>query len=213
MDDRYKILATSLGDTRVRLDWDASEYFRSGQKCQAKAFYLATNLRELSKSTAICRELGISYLVIGTGSKTIIDGGIFEGMVIKNRSDSVKIFGIKGKVSTQGLGIEEAMIEAESGTTLLRLSEYADKQGLAGLEQLADQIGTIGGAIRFNSLLRQEVYQLKVCSMGDDIKRWSSTDLSGIPEETETKTILELSKDDIILSAIFKLKSKKWPIQ
>lgn len=192
MEDCLKLLIQSLGPDRVKENIDISEHIQSGHGGRARAFYIATTLRELIKAVGLCRELKIDYLIIGSGSKIGLAEG-FLGLVIKNRSDALKIFGIKGKVSRSGLGIEEALIEAESGTSLNKLCEYSLKQGLGGFETLKGIPGTLGGSLRINQILGEKAQQVKTL---------------GIDDEIDTKTLSQVTSKDVILSAVFKLKAK-----
>lgn len=182
MEAKIKLLISELGENRIKQNYNAD------------AYYIATNTRELIKSIKLCLELKIPFLIFGMGSKIALAKNGFKGLVIKNRSDNLKIFGIKGKVSRDGIGVEEAFIEADSGTSLPYLNEFALKQGLGGFEDLANAIGTVGGSIMVNQTLREKAAQIKVLAQDGSIK---------------TKELLGLSNSDIILSIIFKLKAKK----
>ncbi len=194
MEELIKLLVRDLGDERVKQNIDLSEHMETGLGSLARAFYIATTKRELIRVIQLCKELKIKYLVMGSGSKMALSEKGFEGLVIKNRSDSLKIFGIKGKVSRAGIGIEEAFLEADSGTSLKRLAEYAARQGLGGLEVLENTLGTLGGSLYILPALREKIHQVETLTPRGVIK---------------VKQLLELSKEDIILSATFKLKAKK----
>lgn len=194
MEDHIKLLVMNLGDERVKLNVDLSDYMETKLGALSRAFYIATTTRELFRAIQLCKDLKIKYLIMGTGSKMAISEKGFEGLVIKNRSDNLKIFGVKGKVSRAGIGIEEAFLEADSGTSLKRLAEYASKQGLEGLEVLENALGTVGGSLYILPALREKTYQIEVLNARGAIK---------------VKEVSEISKEDIILSATFKLKAKK----
>lgn len=191
----YQLLESILGDNRIKYNVDLSEHLKAGGS--AEAFFIATDIRELIKAVEVCRELKIGFLVIGQGTKVAVAEGGFRGLVIKNRSDNLKVFGIKGKVSKDGIGVEEALIEADSGVSLIRLSEFANLQGLGGLEELMRCVGTVGGSIYINQPIRKKCTQIKVLNR-----------VGGIVE----KDIFELDRMDLIISAIFKLKSKKFGV-
>lgn len=195
MPDRINLLKSQLGDHRIKLDFDLSKELQSGLGGKVAAYYIATTSRELILCVSLCRELNIEYLVIGSGSKVAISDNGFRGLIIKNRADNLKIFGIKGKVSREGLGIEEAFIEAESGVSLSRLSDFAALQKLSGLEIFKTSLGTVGGSVFFDPTLRGKSNQIKVLTSNDNVI---------------TKEPGELLKDDLIISVTFKLKSKKF---
>lgn len=194
MEDHIKLLVMNLGDERVKLNVDLSDYMETKLGALSRAFYIATTTRELLRAIQLCKDLKIKYLIMGTGSKMAISEKGFEGLVIKNRSDNLKIFGIKGKISRAGIGIEEAFLEADSGTSLKKLAEFARQQGLGGFEDLEFTPGTVGGSLNVLLTLQEKAHQVKVLSD------------KGV---TKTKQVQEMSREDIILSVIFKLKAKQ----
>ena len=117
----------------------------------------------------------------------------FKGLGIKNRSGNIKIFSVKGKVSKNGLGIEEALIETDSGVTLSTLACFVKNQNLKISETIEFEKGTIGGEIKTHPLLLDLVNQIKVLDELNEIK---------------VRTASDIHKNDIILSVIFKIKSR-----
>lgn len=194
MESRIKLLLSYLGENRVKQNIDISEYLQTGLGGLAQAFYIATTTRELVRSAELCQELKIPFLVVGAGSKIAISADGIRGLVIKNRSDNLKVFGIKGKVSRLGIGIEEVFIEADSGATLSKLVEFASAQGLGGLDVLRSSPGTVGGAFFLSPILQEKSHQVKVLTQAGSQK---------------IKQAPKVLRDDIILSAVFKLKAKR----
>lgn len=194
MDEHIKLLIRSLGEDRIKLDIDLSDQMQTRLAGPAQAFYIATTKRELTKAIELCRELKVNFLVFGSGSKMALSEKGIKGLVIKNRCDNLNIFGIKGKVSRTGIGIEEAFLEAESGVSLTKLADFAKSQGLGGMEGLENSLGTLGGSLRVLHAARENIHQVKVLSKAGSEK---------------TKVISEIGRDDIILSVVFKLKAKK----
>lgn len=194
MEDHIKLLARELGEERVKTGVNLSGHMETRLGGVVEAFYIATTTRELVRVVKLCRELKIKYLVFGLGSKMALSEDGFAGLAIKNRSDNLKIFGIKGKVSRAGIGIEQAFLEADSGTSIARLSEYSIGQGLGGFETVKLTPGTVGGSIHILPVLREKVHQVKVLTK------------SGIIKE---KNLSEVTRDDIVLSVVFLLKAKK----
>lgn len=78
-----------------------------------------------------------SYLVIGGGSNLLVSDEGFDGTVIKNE--------------IQGISREGNDLIVKSGTVLQDLVDFANNQGLSGLESLAGIPGTVGGAIYGNA--------------------------------------------------------------
>ncbi len=194
MDEKIKLLTSQLGQIRVKYDIDLSGETKNHFHAQAQSFYIATTARELIVAVQLCKDLRIPYIILGSGSKIVLDKKYIEGLVIKNRSDSLKLFGIRGRISKDGLGIEEALLEADSGVSLKRLSEYAKLQKLGGFSELYLDSGTVGGSILSNQTLRDKANQIKVfCEY----------------ENQEIKPLADLSATDVIISVTFKLKAQK----
>jgi UDP-N-acetylenolpyruvoylglucosamine reductase len=116
----------------------------------------------------------------------------FGGVAVKNRSRNIKIFGIKGKVSRSGLGIEHAFIQADSGCTLPELSEFSQKQGLTGFEILSS-VGSIGGSLLSDNVIREKTDKVEIVT-GDN--------------QTEMIDLEKLKSKNIVISVVFKLKAK-----
>ncbi|MCL5410101.1 MAG: FAD-binding protein [Patescibacteria group bacterium] len=191
---QYKLLVAELGELRVKKAINLDDYIERRVGLEVPALFIATTIRELIKAIDLCKELNITFRVIGSGSKinqTDFDG---VGLVIKNRADNLKIYGIKGKVSRSGLGIEEALIEADAGASLDRLAQYSMKQGLGGLESLLGSRYTVGGSLLTQIVVRDNTHQVKILN-----------NLS----QVETVDMLEINPQNIILSVIFKLKAKQ----
>lgn len=193
MDDKIRLIVSTLGPFRVKVNIDVSEYLATGLGSKAAGFYIATTTRELVNAIKVCRELKVPYLIIGTGSKVALSKDGFLGLLIKNRSDNLKVAGVRGKVSRGGIGIEEALIEADSGVSLKRMAEFGESQKLTGFEGLRASLGTIGGSLLVNDLLISRCHQVEVLDGGGEVKK---------------KNIGELKREEVILTVIFKLKSK-----
>lgn len=194
MEEKINLIISQLGEIRVKKNINLSDYLESKAVGEASAIFIATSTQELIKAVNLCRELKLDYLLIGSGSKIMVSNNNFEGLVIKNRSHNLKIFGVKGKVSRAGIGIKEAFIEADSGVNLTDLLEFSSDQGLGGFESLLETKGTVGGSILSNYLLRENTTSVKVL------------DKSGF----EAGVVLnEVTGKDIILKVIFHLKAKE----
>lgn len=193
MDEIYDQLVVELGILRVKLGIPLSEYVLTRVGGPARFLYMATTQRELIRAVLIAQKLKLMCLVVGCGSKVSFGPEGFNGLVIKNRVEAMKIFGIKGKINSLGLGVEEAMLEAESGVSLNNLSQFADKQKLTGLESLSQLQGSLGGSLKNLNNISKFVSQVKVLTKTNDIA---------------VKQISDLEMHDIILSVVFRLKAK-----
>lgn len=191
MDDtKIKLLQSQLGDIRIKRAVELAEYLEGKTTSKAAALFIATSQSELINILDLLTELKLPHLLIGSGSKVVVSQEMFDGLVIKNRSDAIKIFGIKGAVSKEGLGIREAMLEVDSGVTLRRLADYCSKQQLAGFADSINIPGTIGGSLLVNKDLRDKVTLVKV---------WTASKLVD-------RMLEEVNRDDIIISVMVKLK-------
>lgn len=166
MDEKIKLLVNTLGPERVKLNEKLSHYTFSKLGGPAQAFYIATSQIELINILNLADSLALPMFVFGSGTKLVISDKGMGGLVIKNRSGSLKIGGIKGKVKRGGLGIEEALIEVDSGVTLSKLNEFLGEQHLKHFQGISSQHATIGGAIFIDSTLREMVKEVKVWEKG-----------------------------------------------
>lgn len=186
MDDKLRLFYSVLGENRVKGDFNVSG--------ELKAFYTATRIKELIEAVKICHDLKVECVVSGLGSKIAFSDEPFNGLIIHNRCDNIKISGIKGKVSKGGLGIDEVFLEVESGVGLIQLFNYADEQNLKGLDFFKTTLGTIGESITLYPVLEDKIYQVQVLDEGNNIIE---------------KKLTGLKKSDIVLKVTLKLKSKK----
>lgn len=190
MKDKYKIVSQVLGPDRVKLDEPLLYHLLNKGEGKADCFYIATSLKELEQALKLAQELKIPFFIFGAGTKVLISQDL-EGLTIKNRTSGIKISGVKGKVSPQGIGVEEAMVEVESGVSMQKMNDFLKAQNLKTLTGGFIPEGTIGGSLYIDPRLQDLVQKIKV---------FSDSQVFDID-------IPELKKTDIILSAIFKVKS------
>ena len=191
MKDKAKLLANVLGEIRVKLDEPLKYHLENAPLGNAEVFYIATNLKELEQALSLAHELEVPFTLVGSGTKMIVTDRGIKGFVIKNRASAVKISGVKGKVSSKGIGVDEAMIEVESGASLEKLQDYLKHQGLKQLDFPFLGNSTIGGSYASIPQLQDLTQKIKI---------WSDRDVFDID-------ILDFKKDDYIMSIILKIKS------
>ena len=134
-----------------------------------------------------------TILVLGAGTKYLTKRADIKGLVIKNRTTQIKIGAIKGKVSTSGLGIEEAQIEVDSGVSINKLNDFLYESGLENLRGISSSLSTVGGAIFLDSVLQAQASMIKVWDKGD----------------IENVDILSLDKNKhVVLSVVFGVKAR-----
>lgn len=110
--------------------------FKIGGK--AKYFITVREIKKLIEAIKLAKELKIRFLVIGGGSNILFDSRGFDGLIMRNKCERVKIK--KGGV-----------VEIFSGTTLKKLIRKCYEHSLEGLEPLYGIPGTVGGAIYGNA--------------------------------------------------------------
>src|SRR3989344_8075025 len=134
MDNKFKLIIDSFEKDRFKSNELLKDYTALGIGGPAKLFFIAFTARELVKIISMCRQLHLPYFLFSTGSKIMISDSGFDGLVIKNRTKNISTVSVKGKVTKFGIGIDEALIEVESGVSIKRFVEYLDSQGLESLE-------------------------------------------------------------------------------
>src|SRR3989344_5698441 len=144
MDNKLKLIANYFGIDRVKFNEPVSKYTTLIAGGPAKLFFIAFTKQEFIKMIKICRELKVPFFVFGTGSKMIISDSGFDGVVIKNRTKNIQIVSIKGKVSKSGIGVEEALVEVDSGVSNLKFAEFLDSQKLLS-DDFKNRAGSLGG--------------------------------------------------------------------
>lgn len=121
---------------RKRVSLKRYTSFKIGGK--AKYFITVKKIDKLIEAVKTARELKLRFIVIGGGSNILFDSKGFDGLVIRNKCDRIKIR--KGGI-----------VEAESGVSLKKLIKKCAKHYLEGLESLYGIPGTVGGAVFGNA--------------------------------------------------------------
>lgn len=193
MDHKFQLLSAALGAERVKQNQQLKYYLYTKQDKVARFFYIATTISELLKVLNTCDQLGVPFFIVGSGTKAFFPEDTFIGIVIKNQTSGIKISGIKGKVGVSGIGVEEAMVEVESGVSLQVINEFLAEQKLTSLVAINPPSSTIGGAIFVDPHIQNMVASIKIWDRG----------------ETETISPPQLNiEHQIVLSVILKTKAK-----
>lgn len=193
MKEKIKLIEQILGKDRVKENEPLKYHIANESSGNAECFYIATNLKELEQALNLAHELKITFYLIGSGTKMIIPENGLKGFVIKNRTSGIKISGVKGKVSAKGIGVDEALVEVESGVSLGKINEFLKQQGLAQLDFPIITNATLGGSLYILPALQEITQKVKV---------FSEAQVFDID-------ILELKRADFILSAILKVRSAR----
>ena len=192
MDEKYNLLRKSFGDHRLKLNEPLRHHAYSRPAALAEAFYIATSAYELTQILDAAYELGLPYQVFGAGTKVVFPNPKLHGVVIKNRTAGIKIGAVKGKVGREGIGVEEALVEADSGVSLARLNEFLSRQNLVGVSSPSLIESTLGSLVRFDAAVQSLVQKIRVWERG----------------RVEEVALSQLRNGQIILSIILKVKSQ-----
>lgn len=193
MDSKQKLIVDSFGIDRFKFNEPIKNYTTLNLGGPAKLFFIAFTTQELIKIIKICRELKLEYFLFGSGSKIMISDLGFDGLVIKNRTKNIKTVSVKGKVTKFGIGVEEALIEVDSGVSMNKFAQFLISQNLLH-EGFLGLPGTIGGNLFLSRFLQNMVKSIKVLDSSLEIDEISADSLS--------------LKKHIILSAVFRVKAK-----
>lgn len=121
---------------RKRVSLKKYTSFKIGGK--AKYFITVRKIKKLIEAIELARKLKIRFLVIGGGSNILFDSRGFDGLIIRNKCERVRIR--KGGI-----------VEALSGTNFKKLIKKCYEHSLEGLEPLYGIPGTVGGTVYGNA--------------------------------------------------------------
>lgn len=193
MDNKYKLIIDSFGKDRFKINEPLKDYIALNIGGPAKLFFIAFTTGELTKIISMARQLNLLFFLFGTGSKIMISEGGFEGLVIKNRTKNIQTISVKGKVSKLGIGVDEAIVEVDSGVSLGKFVQFLDSQNLSS-DGFSNLPGSIGGNLFLSQFLQNMCKSIKVLDSDSEIDDILAEDLN--------------LKKHIILSAVFKVKAK-----
>lgn len=128
-------LKNELGNN-LQLNEPLSKYNCLGVGGVADYFYIAKTIDDLMRAVTIACKVGLPYFVLGGGNNVIPSDSGFSGLIIKNDSGNI-VF---------NSACSEVIVD--SGVSLATLINSAAGRDLGGLEFLAGERGTIGGAIK-----------------------------------------------------------------
>lgn len=193
MDSKFKLIIDSFGKDRFKFNEPIKDYTASNMGGPARLFFIAFTSRELITIITMCRQLRIPYFLFGLGSKIAISDAGFEGLMIKNRTKDIQTISVKGRVTKFGIGVSEALIEADSGVSINRWIEYLNAQGLETTD-FEGIPGSIGGNLFFSKTLQNRTKSITVLSLDSEVR------------QIDVKTLRP--KEHIIISAVFRIKAK-----
>lgn len=108
----------------------------------AEYFYIAKTKQDLIKAIKEARKNGLSFFILGGGSKLLVSDRGYNGLVIKNKISLVRPIKIRA----------DLVLLVGAGVKLKDLVKLSLKESLTGLEWAAGiPSATIGGAVRGNA--------------------------------------------------------------
>lgn len=204
LSQKYQALIKELGPLRVRKNEPMSAHTTFKIGGQAELYFEAYSVEELIKVVNLCQKLKIPYFILGRGSNILVSDKGLPGLVIKNKSEQIKISRYEGRVGEEAI----VLIEADAGVGLNRLVRYTIEEGLSGLEVFLSIPGSVGGAVKINAHFRPErdefignvVYKAKLLDRKGNVKEVTQDYFKfGYDKSTLQKT------GEVLLSVIFKL--------
>lgn len=187
-------------------------YFKIGGP--ADLFCTADSSDELRRIIEMAIANDIPFKVLGGGSNILVTDKGCRGLIIKNRSSKITLKGFSGSGSKNGLNVDYALIQADSGVPANALIRRTIDDGLKGLEDFLGLPGTVGGAIYNNShhlgkLIGDHVQEVTVINKKGNLKSYNAAEL----EFSYDYSLLQKTHE-IILTTTFKLakgdKRKLW---
>jgi len=114
-----------------------SQYTRFGIGGPADVYAETRSAEAFVAAVEVARNAGMPMMVIGGGTNLIVSDAGFRGFVLRYRADSLRA--ANGRVM------------ADAGAVLQDLVDFANGQGLKGLETLAGIPGSVGAAVYGNA--------------------------------------------------------------
>lgn len=195
----------ALSPGRVKIDepmWQHTTFKIGGP---AKLYLEAQTQEEIVSAINLCRKLNFPYFILGGGSNLLVSDKGFAGLVIKNKTNKIRILGYQGKFQKAKRQIHKFFIEAESGALINTLVRYTLDEGISGLEPFLGLPGTVGGAVYINAHYREHF-------LGDRLKSAKLLSEDGQLKEVDNfyfrfsydHSVLQQT-GEILLSAVFQL--------
>ncbi|MFW6266290.1 MAG: UDP-N-acetylmuramate dehydrogenase [Halanaerobiales bacterium] len=127
-----------INDLKINRNILLSKYTSFKIGGPADIFITPYTIESLKKAIHLINKENIPYFVLGSGSNIIVSDRGYRGIIIY----TAKLNKITGRNN---------LIFAQTGITLSRLAEKAQKWGLSGLEFASGIPGSLGGAIYMNA--------------------------------------------------------------
>ena len=195
MQDAIKeIISRHLGKVLVNEKISNYTTYRVGGKVRCIVY--PKGEKELIELVDLLKSKNIKYFTLGNGSNVLFSDQMYDGVIIKlDNFNKIEINGNK--------------IYVEAGYPLIKLSNVAVKNGLAGLEFASGIPGTVGGALFMNAGAYGEDMSKIVTSarvlVDGEIKEFTNSEL----QFSYRTTMLQDHLDYICISVNLELKEGK----
>ena len=124
---------------RILENVSLKKYTTYGVGGNAKYMVYPKNAQKLIELLKICNYRNIKYKILGNGSNTLFSDNEFDGVIIKlDEFNELEMIGSQ-------------TIKVGAGYNLIRLSLFAAKKELTGLEFASGIPGSVGGAVFMNA--------------------------------------------------------------
>lgn len=105
----------------------------------ADLFVSPNSVEEVCKVTALCREEGVPYYIMGNGSNLLVSDQGYRGVIIQFYKEM------------NDISVERTVLRAQAGALLSAVASRALLESLTGFEFAAGIPGTLGGACVMNA--------------------------------------------------------------
>ena len=105
----------------------------------ADLFVSPNSVEEVRKVTALCREEGVPYYIMGNGSNLLVSDQGYRGVIIQFYKEM------------NDISVEGTLLRAQAGALLSAVANRALSESLTGFECAAGIPGTLGGACVMNA--------------------------------------------------------------
>lgn len=135
----YQKLTEWMPEERVKKEEPMRQHttFRVGGP--ADLFISPNSVEEVRKVTALCREEGVPYYIMGNGSNLLVSDQGYRGVIIQFYKEM------------NDISVEGTLLRAQAGALLSAVANRALLESLTGFEFAAGIPGTLGGACVMNA--------------------------------------------------------------
>lgn len=145
------ILEGKFGNTNVLASEALSKHCTFGIGGNASLYLSVKEYDDLIFVYKEAFKLKVPVFILGGGTNLVISDSGFDGLVIKNSINKIRIIKYGGTVSKKNIQKGKVLIEISSGTPVNQLVRFTMDENLSGLEAFLGQPGTVGGAMFINA--------------------------------------------------------------